>query len=571
MMKTNLCSASCLTMACAGALLAQPAYFTRIQNGDIASDVGNSFGCAWGDYDQDGNGDLIVGSGFGQTNRLYHNNGNGSFARITTGKIVNEPADADAVVWGDYDNDGDLDLFVSNFMTPANDFFYRNEGDGTFVKIIQGPWVNDSSPGVGAAWADYDADGFLDLYVANTQGQNDFLYHNNGNATMTRITTGPIPSSSGWSTGCAWADYDGDGNLDLLVANSAPSGQLGENEFQFHNNGNGTFTRITTGPAVNDGGHSDGVAWGDYDNDGDLDLFVGDGLGENNRLYRNDGPNGFVRITDGAIVNDGGNSISAAWGDYDNDGYLDLFVANDLGENNFLYHNEGEGTFSKVVDGPVVNDGGASWGCAWADFDNDGDLDLFVANGGADAATPPPAEPSFLYRNDGGTNSWFLVRLTGIASNRSAIGAKVRVLATIGGKSFWQLREVSGGGGWCSQNDLRAHFGLGDASQVDLLRIEWPSGIVQELTNVAPNQVLTITEHQTGVTNAPTMMASKSATGTVQLTVTGQTNLRYVFEVSTNLAQWTKIGVRTNLTGTAEFMDGASANVPQRFYRVAVP
>jgi hypothetical protein len=409
--------------------------------------------------------------------------------------------------------------------------------------------------------------------VAVVLGQNDFLYHNNGDGTMTRITAGPISNSGGNSTGCSWADYDGDGDLDLFVANCI-WGQFSPNEFQFRNDGNGTFTRITTGAPVNDGGYSGGIAWGDYDNDGDLDLFVTDGLGENNRLYRNDGLDGFVRLTVGASVNDGGSSIGAAWGDYDNDGYLDLFVANDLGENNFLYHNEGDGTLSKVTEGGVVNDGGRSWGCAWADFNNDGYLDLFVANGGADFLPLPPAEPSFLYRNDakanGNANGWLLVRLVGTASNRSAIGAKIRVQASIRGKSMWQLREVSGGSGWCSQDDLRAHFGLGDAAQVDLLRIEWPSGIVQEIPNVPGRQILTITEHQAGITGTPSLTASKSATSTVQLTVTGQTNLRYVFEASSDLAQWAKIAVRTNLTGTVDFTP-ASSSSPQRFYRVQVP
>jgi enediyne biosynthesis protein E4 len=571
-MKTTLCSALCLTLIGAGALLAQPAYLTRILDGDIANDAGNFWGCAWGDYDNDGNVDLFVCNT--PTNRLYRNNGNGTFTRITTGKIVNDQLDPDAPVWGDYDNDGDLDLFVTSWYAPARDCFYRNDGNGTFTRITQGAWVNDSGLGVGAAWGDYDADGLLDLYVANSQVQNDFLYHNNGDGTMTRITTGPIPSSGGSSTGCSWADYDGDGYLDLFVANTAELNQPAQNEFQFHNNGDGTFTRITTGAPVNDGGTSSGIAWGDYDNDGDLDLFVTDSLGENDRLYRNDGTDGFLRITEGAIVSDGGSSMSAAWGDYDNDGYLDLFVANDFGEDNCLYHNEGDGTFSKVTEGGVVNDGGRSWSCAWADFNNDGFLDLFVANGGYDGSPLPPPEPSFLYRNDtranGNTNGWLLVRLVGTASNRSAIGTKVRVQATIRGQSLRQLREISGGSGWCSQNDLRAHFGLGDATTVATLRIEWPSGIVQTLTNVAPNQILTITEHQADATDAPSLTVTKPATGPVQLTATGQTNLRYVFETSSDLGQWTKIAVRTNLTGTVDFTPAASSS-PHRFYRVQVP
>jgi hypothetical protein len=540
--------------------------FTRILEGDVANDRGNFLGCAWGDYDNDGYVDLFVGNELGLTNRLYHNNGNGTFTRITTGKIVNEPADTSTPVWGDFDNDGDLDLFASNYGPPARDFFYRSEGNGTFTKITQGAWVTDSSAGVGAAWGDYDNDGFLDLYVANSQDQNDFLYHNNGDGTMTRIATGPVTTSGGMSTGCAWGDYDGDGDLDLFVANA-----LGQKVFQFRNNGNGAFTRITAGAPVSAAGDYTGIALADYDNDGDLDLFVTDTQGGSNRLYRNDGPSGFVRITEGAVVDDGGSSIGAAWGDYDNDGYLDLFISNDFGENNFLYHNEGDGTFSRVIEDAVVNDGGRSWGCAWADYDNDGNLDLIVANGGYNSPPAPSGEACFLYHNEGGTNNWMILKLVGTASNRAAIGAKVRVLATIGGKSFWQLREISGGSGWCSQNDLRAHFGLGDATTVETVRIEWPSGIVQEMKNVAAKQFLTVTEQQNGITISPNLAVASTANGAVQLTLTGQTNLLYVFEASTNLVQWTKIAVRTNLTGSVELSDSAANKFPQRFYRTVAP
>ena len=556
-------SATLLVLLAVAALCSTSAQvsFTRILDGDIANDTGNFWGCAWGDYDNDGKVDLFVSNS--PTNCLYHNDGNSTFTRITTGKIVNERGDSNAPVWGDYDNDGDLDLFCSNYE-PVRDLFYRNEADGTFTKITQGAWVNDSGFGVGAAWGDYDNDGFLDLYVANSENQNDFLYHNNGDGTMTKITAGPVVTSGGISIGCSWGDYDGDGDLDLFVANA-----LGQSAFQFRNDGNSTFTRITAGAPVSAGRDYSGIAWADYDNDGDLDLLVTDT--GSNRLYRNDGPSGFVRITEGAVVNDGGSSIGAAWGDYDNDGYLDVFVSNDFGENNFLYHNEGDGTFSPVTEGAVVSDGGRSWGCAWADYDNDGDLDLFVSNGAVNGFSLPPAEPNFLYRNDGGTNNWMILKLVGTASNRSAIGAKVRVLATIGGKSVWQLREISGGSGWCSQNDLRAHFGLGDAKTVETVRVEWPSGIVQELKNVSARQFLTITEHQEAAATTPSLAVAKSESGEVQLTLTGQTNLLYVIEASTNLVQWTKIAVRTNLTGSVELTDSAATKHARRFYRAVVP
>ena len=286
--------------------------------------------------------------------------------------------------------------------------------------------------------------------------------------------------------------------------------------------------------------------------------------------YRNDGPAGFIPMAGDPLGTSGGLDSALALGDCDNDGHLDVFVSNHEGKNNFLFHNEGDGTFSRVTEGAVANDGGNSWGCAWADYDNDGDLDLFVSNGGYLNPPAPPGEAGFLYRNDGGTNKWLLLKFVGTTSNRSAIGAKVRVLASIGGESFWQMREISGGSGWCSQNDLRVHFGLGDATNVTTLRIEWPSGIVQEIADVPGRQVLTVTEHQGGAIPAPSLTATKSANGMVLLTAAGQTNLRYVFEASTNLAQWTKIAVRTNLPGTVECTPAAAA-APAKFYRVCVP
>ena len=537
---------------------------TRVLEGDIAEDTGYFMGCAWGDYDQDGNVDLFVCNSlanFGSaTNRLYRNNGNGTFTRITTGTVVNERADSSTAVWGDFDNDGDPDLFVSNYASPARDFFYRNEGDGTFTKVPQGAWVTDSSSGIGAAWGDYDNDGYLDLFVANSANLNDFLYHNNGDGTTTKVTTGPVPNAGGRSIGCAWADYDGDGDLDLFVANTGMPGQSGQQSFQFRNEGNGVFTRILTGAPGTHVGYSSGVAWGDYDNDGDLDLFVSDWL-DNNRLYRNDGTSGFLLITEGAIVSDGGSSISAAWGDYDNDGYLDLFIARTrsdyTGENNLLYHNEGDGTFSPVTEGAVVNDGGRSFGCAWADFDNDGDLDLFVANGGSWTSPLQPGESGFLYRNDGGTNNGMLVRLVGTVSNRSAIGAKVRVKATIQGKTFWQLREISGGSGYCSQNDLRAHFGLGNATNVEIVRIEWPSGIVQELRDVPAKQILTVTEPARLLAVGPGAFRIQSWKGQA-----------FEVQMSADLGQWSPVTTVTNLTGTLDYTDAAAGPLTQRFYRV---
>jgi hypothetical protein len=472
--------------------------FTRVTEGDLATDIGRFSGVAWGDYDDDGYVDLFVTVHKStESNRLYRNNGDGTFSRITTGIIVTDLADGISPIWGDLDNDGHLDLFVSYNESPRPDRFYRNNGDGTFTRITEGAWVNDSSLGVGAAWIDYDNDGLLDLFVGNALGPN-FLYRNQGDGTMAEILGSPVNiSGDGVTHGLTCADYDNDGYLDLFVT--------GQSNTMFRNNGDGTFTLVTAGAPNSRLGWDMGVAAGDYNNDGCLDLIVV-GMGEGgNRLFRNDGAGGFTRITDGVIASTVASSFSGAWGDYDNDGYLDLFIANLWGENNSLFRNNGDGTFSRVTQGAVVNDGGRSLGCAWADYDNDGYLDLIVANG------YEQAERLFLYRNDGGPNHWLVLRLVGVVSNRSAIGAKVRILATIRGETFWQMREISGGSGYGCQNDLRAHFGLGDADSVDTVLIEWPSGVTQMLKNVAVNQHLVVEED--GMPTLPSVVLSFSEGG----------------------------------------------------------
>jgi hypothetical protein len=259
--------------------------------------------------------------------------------------------------------------------------------------------------------------------------------------------------------------------------------------------------------------------------------------------------------------------VGCAWGDYDNDGWLDLFVAN-LGpldpisrvsiapEDNFLYHNNGDGTFTKITSGSLVHDLGYSTGCAWADYDNDGFLDLFVSNGWG-----TKSENNFLYRNNGNTNNWINVRLVGTVSNRSAIGAKVRVEATIAGSTLWQMREISGGSNYGSQNDMRANFGLGDATNVETLRIEWPSGTVQELHAVAAKQFLTIAE--------PPRLTATKVNGQPEFILKGGWNMQYDIEASTDLTVWSPIATVTitNRNGAVPISDPALPAGWQKFYR----
>ena len=523
----------------------------------MATDVGTAHGCAWVDYDNDGLLDLFDANYniFLQLPcYLYRNNGNGTFTKLTNGPLVNYVGQTVTGTWGDYDNDGFPDLFLPEEL--ARNFLYHNNGDGTFTSVTNGPiHAETGSYTWNAAWGDYDNDGNIDLFAAgaisdapqNIPGRNR-LYRNNGDGTFTKITNGVLVNDVQFCVGTAWADYDNDGLLDLFVVKALGT-QSGTPNRLYHNLGGGNFQRVTNGPIATDLGNGLGCAWGDYNNDGYLDLFVPNEMGLKSFLYRNNGDGTFTKITQGEIVNTAAQSLAAAWGDYDNDGFVDLFVANGrTGMNaNFLYRNNGDETFTRVTNVSPATTLGTWHGAAWGDFDNDGFLDLFAANWGS---------PNALFRNDGNSNAWLKVKLHGTVSNRSGIGAKVRVRATIGGVTRWQLRQVSGGDG-VIQNSILAHFGLGDATNVEVLRIEWPSGIVQELTNIAARQLLTIKE-------APRLIPG-SRGGDFQLV--GGKGVSYCIEATTNLVNWLCVALLTNAQATAPFSDPNAPAFPWRFYR----
>jgi|GEM_PF-1698924 len=307
------------------------------------------------------------------------------FIKVKTGEMVTDSSSSSGCSWGDYDNNGFHDLFVANWDAQW-DNFYRNNGDGTFVKL--NGIFNETNPySTSSHWADFDNDGDLDLFITNLS-DNNILFENIGDGLFNKITNNIIVNEGGNSRTASWCDYDGDGDLDLFVSN-----RFGYNNFLYQNTGNGTFIKITEGSIVNDGGNSTGCCWGDYDNDGDMDLFVANASNQQNFLYQNKSNGFFQKITTGEIVTDVGSSSSGAWGDYDNDGDLDLFVTNSDGQNNCLYVNNSNGSFYRKTDGIIVNDGGDSNGSSWTDFDNDGDLDLYVVN--------QNGEDNFLYSNNG--------------------------------------------------------------------------------------------------------------------------------------------------------------------------
>ncbi|MCD4730980.1 MAG: FG-GAP-like repeat-containing protein [Bacteroidales bacterium] len=469
--------------------------FTKITTGLFVNDDRYSEGSSWGDINNDNFLDLFVPDAWDdKTNLLFLNNGDGSFTTLTTGPVVTDTSTSSGGSFGDFNNDGHLDLFVQNYFSRNNNL-YINNGDGTFSKITSGNIVSDGGNSFNSSTADYDNDGNLDIFVDNGAftilGENNFLYKGNGDGTFIKILVGDIVNDGEKSLSSGWCDYDNDDDLDLFTANSDPFNGIAINNFLYQNNGDGTFTKLDTGLIVNDGGISVGVSWGDYDNDLDFDLFVANWYSENNFLYQNNGNGTFTKITFGPVVNDGGHSVGGSWGDYDNDGDLDLYVTNDYNQNNFFYSNNGNGSFTKITTGDLVNDGGRSNGATWADYDNDGYLDLFVPNGAI------PSQSNCFYRNNGiFNNNWINIKCVGIISNASAIGTRVKVKSTINGTSLWQVREIFGQTGFNAQNSFNVEFGLGDGTNVDSLIIKWPSGIFDIYSNIEINKFYEAIESQ---------------------------------------------------------------------------
>jgi enediyne biosynthesis protein E4 len=458
-------------------------------------------GVAWADVNNDGWPDLLV---CGSPNVLYTNRGDGTLARVTTGTLISESGVAGGAAWGDYNNDGWVDLVMPK---PGGNVLFRNDHGTNFTRMTASGLGVAASDWGSAAWGDYDRDGHIDLFVGNGFTFNNgrsVLYRNNGDGTFARITNNVIAlEQPNCALGAAWGDYDDDGWPDLVVANLSDrwwvqGGSIPRTSFFYRNLHGTNFVKLTNTPVSQFTGAWYGPGWADYDNDGLLDLFMGDAEGSS-RLLRNLGGGVLVLATNAlpAITNEF-KAQSASWSDYDNDGFIDLFVngfvnsgSNPPDMRDVLLRNNGDGTFSSIERGTVVNNPGEGNGSAWGDVNRDGFPDLFVSNA---RTMPGNGRGNFFFVNNGNSYAWLTIRCEGRRSNRSGIGAKVRVKATIGGREMWQRRDISGSSGYYAQNDLVASFGLGDATVVELVRIEWPSGIVQELRDVAARQFLTVTE-----------------------------------------------------------------------------
>ena len=492
-------------------------------------------GAAFFDYDADGDPDLYFVNGAPlpgyvsqeiPTNCLYRNNGDGTFTDVTEKAGVGDTGYGHGCAVGDYNNDGQLDLYVTNYGTNR---LYRNNGDGTFAEVAESVGVTEPRWSTSCAFADYDRDGNLDLYVVNyivfdinenpwcglrEKGiraycepdnfiaQSDTLYRNNGDGTFTDVTkTAGIYNTTGKGLGVVWADYNNDGAADIYVANDST-----ENLF-YRNNGDGTFEEVgfMVGVALSENGAAEngmGTTFGDWNNDGWFDLTVTNYAQQTNTLYHNDA-DGF--FTDATTTTKTAQRTypylgwATAFIDYDNDGYQDLFVANGhlhenlaelgqegtYGQRNLLFRNNSNGTFTEISEtlGPGMKLTDVSRGATFADYDLDGDIDIVVTN----SNTAPR-----LLRNDGGNRkNWLQIRLTATNGSTDAIGARVKI--TTG--TLTQTREVRSGDGYLSQQDLTLHFGIGDSEQVDSIEVQWQTGAKQLIGSVPANQVLSLEEN----------------------------------------------------------------------------
>jgi hypothetical protein len=455
--------------------------FKQVNNsGDITNLQGMDG--TWADFNNDGKIDILIGRSIGENgkyNSFHWGNGNGTFSWMNKEPFKSDIGFASGITVGDYNNDGFLDIFITNqkiINLGGLNHFYKNNGNGTFTKIEGIDMVTESGLYTHCSWMDVNNDGYLDLFVPDAN-YNTTLYKGSGNGTFSKVEDTGISLRTAY---CSWADYNEDGWIDLLTNDETIP-------VIFKNNGDWTFTRISD-PVLNKGYNSIyKPTWFDFNNDGHMDIFYGSKDSLPSSLFINIG-NGTFRLYSSSDFDkwtDAREGIT--WGDYDNDGDIDIYVRSYAWYTSDLFEND-NGVLKKVGSGTLSNT--ESLGCysvRFVDLNNDGFLDV---------STLERNNKIFLNNADNG-NHWIKINCKGTVSNASSIGAKVKVTAVINGKSVTQYRQI------CSDqmSNLILHFGLAKATKITRIWVKWPSGIEKTLTNVKVNQTLTITEPAPAVSN----------------------------------------------------------------------
>lgn len=479
----------CMTLSAQG----QELPFRNIRIEDMPQ---GSRGVSIADLDGNGLNDIVVANQVDSIkllgNTIYFNHGNG-YQRLAL-------ADGEMNSWSesahtiDVDNDQDMDLFFTTQFGQKN-LLYLNDGKGNFSPVKQGDLTNDSTNSPGACWCDYDLDGDLDVFVVNRDGEDDQLYENDGGGLFHKVNNGPWKGNGGDGRACAWGDLNGDGTHDLYVVNFVrkKNGQVvGKHRNQLYwNTGGGAFKAAQKGMLVEEKNASYGVSLIDYDYDHDLDVYVTNvAVSDVNVLYENLGMGRFRKLVDSEVSYEIRRpSKGQTWGDFNNDGWLDLYVANGTEGypeiQNFLFMGRPDHTFKRVYHTLPAIEAHISAGTASGDLDNDGYLDLYVCNWGGEA------EANDNYVNLSKNSQWVKLQLEGTASNSFGIGSWVTITTE---DDNVQTRYLTRETGYGSENAPEVHFGLGPNDRVKTIKVEWPSGKTQKAENLVSNTIYKVIE-----------------------------------------------------------------------------